>query len=125
MEESEHVTHDSQLVAVSADPCFTSSLQINQASTNAIASADDQSLLAETLKAIDYEPPVSLVADATVCTLRRLHTYTRPQLVDCESIFWGFQNICRTPWLWLQHQQLIMLLTSSSCTTWEKTQPTN
>jgi len=45
-------------VAVSADPCFTSSLQINQASTNAIASADDQSLLAETLKAIDYEPTV-------------------------------------------------------------------
>ena len=28
-------------VAVSADPCFTSSLQINQVSTNAIGSADD------------------------------------------------------------------------------------
>ena len=69
-------------VPVSADPCFTSSLQIDQASTNAIGSADDQSLLAEALKAIDYEPPVSLVADATVCMLRRLHTYTRPQLVD-------------------------------------------
>jgi len=39
-------------------------------------------MLTEALKVIDYEPPASLVADATVCMLRRLHTYTQPQLVD-------------------------------------------
>jgi len=69
-------------VAVSADPCFASSLDINQASISAVGSANDQCLLEEALKAIDYEPPVSLLADATVCMLRRLHSYTRPQLVD-------------------------------------------
>ena len=69
-------------VAVSAGPCFSSSLENDQTTTGTIGSANDQSLLAEALKAIDYEPPVSLVSDATVCMLRRLHTYTRPQLVD-------------------------------------------
>jgi len=69
-------------VAVSAVPCFSSSLENSQTTTGTIGSADDQSLLAEALKAIEYEPPVSLVSDATVCMLRRLHTYTRPQLVD-------------------------------------------
>ena len=57
-------------VAVSADPCFSSSLQNNHTSTSAIGSAGDQSLLAEALKVIDYKPPVSVVADATVCMLQ-------------------------------------------------------
>jgi len=94
-------------VAVSADPYFSSLLENNQTMTSTIGSADEQSLLAEALKVIDYEPPVSLVADATVCMVRRLHTYTRPQLVDyLRKYFPGIPEYL--------HDTMVMVATSAA-----------